>query len=327
MVSSSYRRLLTCIVILLLAYSNCSTAQDSAALIEIARANGESMRNYDVSFKKTTLINFPTDPDKLKLVEQEYQTSKRPLWDEIIVTGRLLVDKETAIDAKRLLFVQAEEFLIDGKIQQRHTEFVLWYDGNCITGTTRDPSGELSKGKTGLDYIYQRFLPPSFETFVCDLDPPRDKAYWNDHSVYWDMYKDGIKSFKLQQLNNGCLRLVNETPEYIFSSDFDPLSMLLIAHSRKATDKFAQSNSHISEAQGKVTWENHKNVYRIKSILKHDNVYRIPNDSITTFHWHQFNENELVFPNDILDDVSMAKCTLFLVDGQSELSNASNDTE
>ncbi len=43
-------------------------------------------------------------------------------------------------------------------------------------------------------------------------------------------------------------------------------------------------------------------------------------DQISTYHWHQFNEDQIEFPSNVLKDFSLESCTQFLIDGQSELS-------
>ena len=312
---------------LLFFWFNYLIAQDSSSLFDVAKANGDSMRNYDVSYKKTTIVNLPKDTDQLREIQQSYREAKVTLWDEVNEIGRIVVDKEAAIDAKKLFFIRSVEYSKSGKVEQRHTEFVIWVDGNGVSGTSRNPTGEIGRAKINLEQLYRQFSPPSFETFAGNLRPPQLTGYWDDHSVYWDMYKSGTANFEFQRLSNGKLRLLNETPEYIYLSDYDPVSMLMVSYRRNSTKESPEVNQNSSATFGNITWENYGNVYRLRSILARDRLLNVSHDISTSFHWHQFNEDEFVFPMHLWNNPSTTICTSFLIDGQSEILKISSELE
>jgi hypothetical protein len=70
----------------------------------------------------------------------------------------------------------------------------------------------------------------------------------------------------------------------------------------------------------RVTWENHKNVYRLKTVVAREIRVGVMYDAVSTFHWHRCNDEVFEFPTKLIDELSLEKCTQFLIDGQSELS-------
>ncbi|MFN7875391.1 MAG: hypothetical protein ACK5PB_08740 [Pirellula sp.] len=298
-----------------------ANAQDMTTLIDVARANGECLNNYDVSFKIISIADPPKDPVRLEELKREFKERSTRFFDEKRITGRLVVDKASTLNPVKIVFVINRQFLLNERVVDQYTDFMAWQDGLIADGTTNNPSGEIARGKQTLERCYRSFGIPSFETFYGQLSAPEDNGYWENHDVFWDRYKAVASDRQLVRLRNGRLREGKSHSTYRTFSEYDPISSLLVSRTLIPFDGKTGEELLESAVDQRVSWENINGVYRIKSIAERDVNLGLMSDQISTYHWHQFNEEQIEFPSDILKDISLERCTKFLIDGQSELSN------
>jgi hypothetical protein len=225
------------------------------------------------------------------------------------------------VNPVKIVFVINYQLFRDEKIVDQYTNFMAWQDGLIADGTTRNPSGEIARGKTTLERCYRSFGIPSFETFYGLLSAPEDRGYWENHDIFWDRYQSAVSDQQLTKLKNGRLRAEKSFPTYRASTEYDPISSLIVNRTSIPIDIKTGENLVESTSSTKVTWENAEGVYRIRSIVERRNDLGMMIDRISTYHWHQFNEEQIEFPTHILKDISLENCTQFLIDGQSELSS------
>ena len=293
-------------------------AQDFATQLDIARANGESLQNYDVSYRKTSIANLPKDQVRLDAIKKSFQSQKMLLWDEIEEIGRLVIDKESTNNPKKILFVRRKSMSAEGRVKQ-HTDFMVWEDGKSASGTTSNPSGEIGRGKSSLAACYLSSWIPSFETYHGSLVAPQIEGYWDDHSVYWESYKSQ-GDLPLVRLPNGRLRGERSFETHRGLWEYDPITSLIVFVTGIPIDQETGKEKLEFATSIRPTWENHRNVYRLKGVVERSILNRVMSDEVTSFHWHQCNEENFIFPREFLKDLSLDKCTQFLIDGQSELS-------
>jgi len=318
-------RIVAQILLLALVYGSQSLwhknaiAQDFATLLDIARANGESLQNYDVSYRRSTVANLPKDQERLVAIKKSFESQKMLLWEENEEIGRLVIDKESTNNPKKILFVRRKRISFEGMVKQ-HTEFMAWEDGKIATGTTSNPSGEIGRGKSTLAKCYRYSWIPSFETYHGTLVAPQIEGYWDDHSVYWEWYKSHGADLPIIRLPNGSLRLERTFETHRSISEYDPITSLIVFFTSIPINQETGNEKLEFATPVRVTWENHQNVYRLKGVVARGMDNGIMTDGVEAFHWHQCNEETFKFPGEFLIDLSLDKCTQFLIDGQSELS-------
>lgn len=296
------------------------SGQDMSTLVNVARANGECLNNYDVSYRIVSIADVPKDPSKLEELQKTLKEKKRPLIDERRVTARLILDKASTLNPVKIVFVINQQAFREEKIVDQSTTFMMWQNGLVTNGTTRDPSIEIVRGKKNLERCYQSFGIPSFETFYGSLDAPEDQGYWENHDVFWDRYQSAVSDRQLTRLRNGRLRHENSFSTYIGSEEFDPISSLIVNQTFIPIDSKTGEKLVESTSSTKITWEAIEGIYRIKNIVERRYDLGMIVDQVSTYHWHQFNEDQIEFPYNVLKDFSLESCTQFLIDGQSELS-------
>jgi hypothetical protein len=104
------------------------------------------------------------------------------------------------------------------------------------------------------------------------------------------------------------------------ATEFDPVSSLVVFFTTIPFEKETGNEILDLATPVRVTWENHKSVYRLKALVAREIRDGVMYDAVSSFHWHQCNEQEFVFPKQFFEELSLEKSTQFLVDGQSELS-------
>ena len=295
-------------------------AQDYASLLDVAAANGECLQNYDVSYRISTFADFPKDKDKRDAVISAYRNQVGVACEEESeVLGRLLVDKESGNNPTRILFVKKTRVVKERK-EEEVVEFMTWDRGQGAIGTTRYPKDEIRRGRTDLAKCYSYHDIPSFETYHGTLVAPRTKGYWEDHSVYWEWYKSQTVGIPLLRLRNGRLRSERNFGTARTVSEYDPVSSLVVYFTTIPFEKETGNEILDLVTPVRVTWENHKNVYRLKTVVAREIRVGVMYDAVSTFHWHRCNDEVFEFPTKLIDELSLEKCTQFLIDGQSELS-------
>lgn len=295
--------------------------QDMSTLVAVARANGECLNNYDVSYRIISIADLPKDPAKMEELEKDFKDNKLTLIDERRVTARLVLDKASTMNPVKIVFVINQQSIRDERIVDQSTSFMMWHDGLIAHGTTRDPMGEIVHGKRTLDRCYRSFGIPSFETFHGSLYVPQDRGFWENHDIFWDGYQSGVSDWELTRLKDGRLRGEKSFSTYRTFWDFDPISFLIVNRTYIPVDHKTGEDRKESITSTNVAWENVQGVYRIRKIVERTKDLGIMVDRISTYHWHQFNEEQIEFPTNILKDISLENCTQFLLDGQSELSS------
>lgn len=295
--------------------------QDMSTLVAVARANGECLNNYDVSYRIISIADLPKDPAKMEELEKTFKDNKLMLIDERRVTARLVLDKASTLNPVKIVFVINQQSYRAEKIIDQSTEFMMWHDGLIAEGTTRNPSGEIARGKATLERCYRSFGIPSFETFHGSLYAPEDRGYWENHDIFWDGYQSGVSDWELTRLRDGRFRGEKSFSTYRTSWDFEPISSLLINRTYVPIDHKTFKERTESTTTTNVAWENVEGIYRIRSIVERTKDLGIMVDRISTYHWHQFNEEQIEFPLHVLKEFSLESCTQFLIDGQSELSS------
>lgn len=295
-------------------------SQDFASLLDVAFANGECLQNYDVSYRISTFADFPKDKNKRDAVISAYKSQRGVACEEENeVFGRLLVDKESGSNPKRILFVKKRRIVKERK-EEEVVEFMVWDRGQCVSGTTRNSRDEIRRGNTDLAKCYSYYNIPSFETYHGTLVAPRTQGYWEDHSVFWEWYKSQTAGIPLVRLRNGRLRFERNFGTMRMVSEYDPVSSLVVYFTAIPFEKETGNEILDLATPVRVTWENHKNVYRLKAVVAREIRVGVMYDAVSTFHWHQCNEESFEFPTKLIDELSLEKCTQFLIDGQSELS-------
>ncbi|XZE19865.1 hypothetical protein SH449x_005195 [Pirellulaceae bacterium SH449] len=297
------------------------SGQDMSTLVSVARANGECLNNYDVSYRIVSIADVTKDPSKLEELKRTLKEKNRPLIDERRVTARLVLDKASTVNPVKFVFVVNYQSFRDEKIVSQVTEFMAWQDGLLTDGTTMNPSGEITRRRVSLERCYQSFGIPSFETFYGALNAPNDRGYWENHDIFWDSYQSALSDCQLTRLKNGRLRVEKSFPAYRSSSEFDPISSLMVNRASVLIDRETGADRKESTTTTNVAWENFEGIYRIRNIFERMKDLGTMGDRISTYHWHQFNEEKFEFPIHILKDISLENCTQFLLDGQSELSS------
>jgi hypothetical protein len=295
--------------------------QDFATLMDVARANGESLQNYDVSYRKSAIANLPKDQEGRDSIKRMRESKRILFWEEKEEIGRLVILKGFSNNPKRILFIRRNRIFSEGKVAS-HTDFMLWDDGIRTSGTTMNPrSGEIAKGKCTLARFYRFHFVPSFETYIGSLMPPEMEGYWEDHSAYWDHYKSGGAGIPVVRLPNGKLRIERSFETVRSVTEYDPISSLIIFLNGIPIDKDTGKEKMELATSIRVTWEKYQDIYRLKSIVARSKDNGLMSDDVETFHWHQCNEVDFKFPSELVGDFSLDRCTRFLIDGQSELSN------
>ena len=295
-------------------------SQDFASLLDVAEANGESLQNYDVSYRKTAIADLPKDRERLRAIKTSLENRQALFWDEKEEIGRLVIDKESSSNPKKMLFVKRVRIYAQGKVVQQYTRFLVWDNGESASGNTMNPSGEIGRGKSSLEKCYSSFLIPSFETYNGSLLPPKTKGYWEDHSVFWEWYKSQTADVSLVRLPNGRLRSEKTFATHRNLSEYDPKSSLVVFYTTIPIDQESGNEKPEFSMPARVTWKNHRNVYCLKGVISRGIADGIMSDDVETFYWHQCNEERVVFPSEVLKDFTLERCTQFLIDGQSELS-------
>lgn len=316
MVSSSNRffRLLAAIS-LWQAISIHARAQDSTWLLDVARANAESMQNYDVSYKITILR------DEVENLETDKsRTYKFPKWDEQRVVGRLVLDKQSTDKPTRLLHVRTDEFFYKEKLVQQQTECRAWKEGVVIEYLSTNPNGEIFQAPCTLESLFRGNSIPFFEIANGETRSPSYPVYWSDSNTYWELLKASSSQFKLSRSPSGTLRL-DRTRETVRHHDtYDPISNLRTSSSDFPIDPITKQEPVAPTSLSQYAWENADNVYRLRSRSLQVSNRTLSHNEICVFYWHQFNVEMISFPQDVFTDFTVEKCTKFLVDGQSELS-------
>jgi hypothetical protein len=314
------RILLLCLVCVRVLLLGDASAQDFESLLDVAFANGECLQNYDVSYRKNTIADLPKDQERLANIKMSRASKQLPFWEEKEEIGRLVIDKESTSSPKKILFVKRTRITAEGKAANS-TEFLVWDDGRIANGTTRNPSGEIAKGPCSLARCYLSHFIPSFETYNGSLSAPRTEGYWDDHSVYWEWYKSQGSGTPLVRLPNGRLRWEKTFETHRGILEYDPITSLIVFSSAIPIDQETGNEKLEMATPKRVTWENHQNVYRLKGIVSRNVLFGVVLDESESFFWHQCNEENFVFPKEFLKELSLEKCSQFLIDGQSELSN------
>jgi hypothetical protein len=295
-------------------------SQDFASFLDVAAANGECLQNYDVSYRISTLADFPKDIKKRDAIISNYKSLEGAACEEEVEElGRLVVDKESGSNPKRILFVRKKRIVKerDGK---EYFEFIVWDSGKAAYGTTRDSRNEIKRASVSIARCYDNFFIPSFETYIGRLAPPHVEGYWEDHSVLWEWFKSQTSDLPVVRLPNGRLRFERTFEMMRLATEFDPVTSMLVLSTSIPFEKETGNEILHLATPVRVTWENHKSVYRLKAVVAREAKSGLMYDAVSTFHWHQCNEVDFVFPSQFFEEISLGKCTQFLFDGQSELS-------
>lgn len=315
MVSSSNRFfLLLATISLCQAVSLPAKAQDPSWLLDVARANAESMQNYDVSYKITRLKD-----ETAKLDADKPGTVKMPKWDEQRIIGRLVLDKASVNKPTKLLHARTVELLYKEKVVQQYMESTAWDEGVGITYASYIPNGEIPRGPLSLGYVYTSQNIPFFEIGNGRIQPPSEKSYWNDEVGFWEASKIHISKFTLSRSPSGTLRLELSRDTDRLLKLYDPVSNLCVSESIFSNEPQSKVERKSPVSARQIAWENSNGVYRVISYAEQISTPRISQNEIGTFHWHQFNVEAISFPQDVFTDFSVDKCTKFLAEGQSEL--------
>ena len=295
-------------------------AQDFASLLDVAAANGESLENYDVSYRISTVADFPKDTKKRDAIINAYKRKTGIACEEETEEfGRLVVDKESGSNPKKIFFMRKKRIVKEGK-EKEYTEFMVWDSGKAAIGTTRRQPVDIKRGPLSIAKFYSYHHIPSFETFFGRLATPYIEGYWEDHSVYWEWYKSQVSGQPLVRLPNGRLRFERTFETMRSATEFDPVTSLVVFFTTIPFEKETGSEILDLATPVRVTWENHKSIYRLKALVAREIRDGVMYDAVSSFHWHQCNEDELVFPKQFFAELSLEKSTQFLIDGQSELS-------
>jgi hypothetical protein len=302
-------------------------AQDTASFADVAYANAESMRNYDVSCRETYFAEIPqvkSDYDNfVKRLEQE----KVPLWDEKRLMSRLVIDKGGGMNPERLFFVKEGLVFWQKKIIDRQFSFVLWKDGTEIHGFLRG-NGETGvhtrKRSIGKTFFWHRI--PCFDSYDgSTMSPPESFNFWEDHANYWEIIKSESSDWSVFQSRSGRLQMERKAPDSHRVSYFDPVSLLLTGFRIVGIDPTTGEADPSQEIEQHITWENMKSVYVLKSeVVREPTAGMVMSNGTSAYHWHHLNEDDFKFPFEIADKVTVEESMVFLTEGQSELLEGSS---
>jgi len=298
-----------------------SQAQDLNSLIDAAFANAECLQNYDVSFRQSIVVDLPKEQKARDAVIAKRGVNNPDNSDEEVNLCRLVVDKESTSNPKKIYFVRQTQLLAEGKVIREYLDFASWSNGESAGGTTQNPQGNIGRGKESLSHFCENLGIPCLDTSGTDFGPPRFKEYWDDHSVFWEAVKDGSSGLSLKRLRNGTLRAEGDNRWSHVVCDIDPVTSLRVYSSAIPIDQNTGEMIKDKKGSSRITWESCRNVYRLRSLInQNDTLHNLKNNEVIEFKWHQFNEENFVFPTEVLVDITREKSTQFLIDGQSEFS-------
>ncbi len=272
-----------CSISILFTSSYCFAQSESGvSLIQAWRANADSFRNYDVSFRHWRGYN---QPDQ-KAENDDFDVT------ESLTNGRIVVDRMQ----QRIAFASECTMYSDAK-QTRNFEYVTWDNGMEASMSESEPFPRVVPRTFEL-FCKSRFIPivectlTEFPSTLLRKSLNEDSAgtirFWSESTAV--PHPDGSVTVGLKFSNN----------RYGVRMEFDPISTM---PTKIAMDDYdPNSGAFLKTFQsGNPRYEKFKEVYRIIS-HEYDNRTKIRNSprklvGTVQFTWHQFNEEVIRFPN------------------------------
>lgn len=299
-----------------------TSAQDLESLIDVHFANGECYKNYEVSYRITERFNPPINSNKTADKDVQYFDSiGNPVVQLKEERGRLIVNKGEIGYPQTILFIRNYR-QIGGRQDSDRSEIFHWE--NMVSRSIRkgvsparfENSDISTQQEVELKEFYKRNLVPHFEYFNTRLIAPPIDEFWKDRKVYPDYIKSNAYRGKMTKGPTGRIRWERQSPSTHTIAEYDPVSNLPVFTSHTPIDPLTKEVKLNETMRSDTHWEKERNVYRPKHIISRERMEKHMYNKVSVFHWDQFNEEEIRFPEWVQDGFSLDNGLKYLSEGQ-----------
>jgi len=286
-------------------HANC---QDFVSLTEVAWANSDAVKNYDVSYKIEFSRQRPSPTSS-----NESNTS--PAMDEMDmeIQARLVMSNAP----KRVLFLSETKRTRKGLPKADRTfECCYWENGRARFISTQFDG--VADGKQNLFEFYRNHFILEVERCTGNI---LALGMEKDIEAEREQFRHRFAETKAIVSATGAIRVSANTNvlKYRTVKTFDPVSLMPTMCSVDEIDP-------LTNARLKNVWwdsprfELNKNVYRLVGCTFSGDSASGQTNGSAAFFWHQFNEDSVLFPEKVLEDFTMKTAEAFLRQGVEELS-------
>ena len=283
MVARSLHLFWTCFLSISTSWSVAQT-ESGVSLIQAWQANAESIRNYDVSFRRWIGI---IQLDQ-KAEDDNFSAT------EFVSTGRIAVDRAQG----RILYVRETTVECDEK-QTRNFESLEWNKG------METSLSDLSPIPNTVPKTFERFYKSRSIPIIehCIAIFPQTLARASLEEDFVEMIRNYESSILLSQPDGSStvsLQFANNK-DFGVRVTFDPTSLMPTKCIFSELDPNSGAFLKVKQS-GNPRYEKCKEIYRIISLEYNEPLFLgqdIQRDSVGTvqFTWHQFNEEMIHFPD------------------------------
>lgn len=288
-----------------ISHANC---QDFVSLTEAGWANSDAVQNYDVSYKIELSRQRPSPSSK-----NESHTSSSMNEMDIEITARLVMTKSP----KRVLFLSETKRTRKGLSKADRTfECCYWENGVARFISTKFDG--ISEGKQNLFEFYRNHFILEVERCSGNI---LALGIEKDTEAEREQFRHRFAETNAIVSATGAIRVTANTniQKYRTVKTFDPVSLMPTMCSVEEID--TKTNARLKN----IWWDSprfelNKNIYRLVSCAFSEDTADGQTIGSASFSWHQFNEENVLFPPKVLTNFTMKTSEEFLRQGVEELS-------